>query len=37
MKRFNAALLLIATTFFWGVTFTIVKDAVAQVLFWPRY
>lgn len=26
-----AAALLIATTFFWGVTFTVVKDAVAQV------
>lgn len=31
MKRYFAALLLIATTFFWGVTFTVVKDAVARV------
>lgn len=31
MKKTTAALLLIATTFFWGVTFTVVKDAVAQV------
>jgi drug/metabolite transporter (DMT)-like permease len=31
MKRFFAALLLIATTFFWGITFTVVKDAVARV------
>lgn len=31
MKRITAALLLIATTFFWGVTFTVVKDAIAQV------
>lgn len=31
MKRAFAALLLIATTFFWGITFTVVKDAVAQV------
>lgn len=31
MKKAVAALLLIATTFFWGITFTVVKDAVAQV------
>jgi len=31
MKKATAALLLIATTFFWGVTFTVVKDAVARV------
>ncbi|NJD92131.1 MAG: DMT family transporter [Geobacter sp.] len=31
MKRYFAALLLIATTFFWGITFTVVKDAVARV------
>jgi len=31
MKRASAALLLIATTFFWGITFTVVKDAVAQI------
>jgi len=29
----RAALLLIITTFFWGITFTIVKDAVARVDF----
>lgn len=31
MKRLFAALLLIATTFFWGITFTVVKDAVTRV------
>jgi len=31
MNKPLAALLLIATTFFWGITFTVVKDAVAQV------
>lgn len=31
MKKTFAALLLIATTLFWGITFTVVKDAVAQV------
>lgn len=31
IKRLFAALLLIATTFFWGITFTVVKDAVARV------
>jgi len=31
MNRFKAALLLLTTTFFWGVTFTIVKEAVASV------
>lgn len=31
MKKPLAALLLIATTFFWGITFTIVKDAVSRV------
>lgn len=31
MKKTAAALLLIATTFFWGITFTVVKDAVARV------
>jgi drug/metabolite transporter (DMT)-like permease len=31
MKKFRAALLLLTTTFFWGVTFTIVKDAINQV------
>lgn len=31
MNRFRAAVLLLTTTFFWGVTFTIVKQAVASV------
>jgi drug/metabolite transporter (DMT)-like permease len=31
MKKFRAGILLLITTFFWGVTFTIVKDAVSQV------
>lgn len=31
MNRFNAAVLLLTTTFFWGVTFTIVKQAVESV------
>jgi drug/metabolite transporter (DMT)-like permease len=31
MKKFRAALLLLTTTFFWGVTFTIVKDAINHV------
>jgi drug/metabolite transporter (DMT)-like permease len=31
MKKIRAALLLLTTTFFWGVTFTIVKDAINQV------
>jgi len=31
VKKTAAALLLIATTFFWGITFTVVKDAVSQV------
>lgn len=31
MKKTAAAFLLIATTFFWGITFTVVKDAVARV------
>jgi len=31
VKKTAAALLLIATTFFWGITFTIVKEAVSQV------
>ena len=31
MKKMAAALLLIATTFFWGITFTVVKEAVSQV------
>ncbi|HEY5974212.1 MAG TPA: DMT family transporter [Geobacteraceae bacterium] len=31
MKKIGAALLLIITTMFWGVTFTVVKEAVAQV------
>ncbi|NVO00431.1 MAG: DMT family transporter [Geobacteraceae bacterium] len=31
MRKTAAALLLIATTFFWGITFTVVKDAVARV------
>lgn len=31
MKKFRAGILLLITTFFWGVTFTIVKDAVSRV------
>jgi len=31
MKKTAAALLLIATTFFWGITFTVVKEAVSRV------
>ncbi|GFE59736.1 DMT family transporter [Geobacter sp. AOG2] len=31
MNRFKAAVLLLTTTFFWGVTFTVVKEAVASV------
>jgi len=31
MKKFRAALLLLITTFFWGVGFTIVKDAINRV------
>ena len=31
MKKIRAALMLLVTTFFWGVTFTIVKDAINQV------
>ena len=31
MKKIRAALLLLITTFFWGVTFTIVKDAINLV------
>jgi len=31
MKKIRAALLLLITTFFWGVTFTIVKDAIRHV------
>jgi drug/metabolite transporter (DMT)-like permease len=31
MKKIRAGILLLITTFFWGVTFTIVKDAVSQV------
>ena len=31
MKRIAAFIMLMLTTFFWGLTFTIVKDAVAQV------
>lgn len=31
MKKAFAATLLILTTFFWGITFTVVKDAIAQV------
>ncbi|AJE04651.1 DMT family transporter [Geobacter pickeringii] len=31
MKKFSAIAALILTTFFWGITFTIVKDAVARV------
>lgn len=31
MKKFRAALFLLITTFFWGVGFTIVKDAINRV------
>lgn len=31
MKKIQAGILLLITTFFWGVTFTIVKDAISQV------
>jgi len=31
MKKFRAAILLLTTTFFWGVTFTVVKDAIERV------
>src|SRR6185369_4134869 len=31
MNRFKAAVLLLTTTFFWGVTFTVVKQAVESV------
>lgn len=31
MKRFTAITALLLTTFFWGITFTIVKDAIARV------
>jgi drug/metabolite transporter (DMT)-like permease len=31
MKKIRAGTLLLVTTFFWGVTFTIVKDAISQV------
>jgi len=31
MSRFKAAVLLLTTTFFWGVTFTVVKQAVESV------
>ncbi|KAB0667351.1 DMT family transporter [Oryzomonas japonica] len=31
MNRFKAAVLLLTTTFFWGVTFTVVKEAVESV------
>lgn len=31
MKKIRAGILLLITTFFWGVTFTIVKDAISQV------
>jgi drug/metabolite transporter (DMT)-like permease len=31
MNKYKAGILLIITTFFWGVTFTIVKDAIRQV------
>jgi len=37
-KRFIAVSLLIMNTFFWGITFVIVKEAVDQVgvfSFWP--
>ncbi|MBU5613570.1 DMT family transporter [Geomonas sp. Red51] len=31
MKKFRAGILLLITTFFWGVTFTVVKDAISKV------
>lgn len=31
MKKFRAGILLLITTFFWGVTFTVVKDAISRV------
>ena len=31
MNRYKAALLLLTTTFFWGVTFTVVKQAIESV------
>jgi drug/metabolite transporter (DMT)-like permease len=31
MNRFKAAVLLLTTTFFWGVTFTVVKQAIERV------
>lgn len=31
MKKIRAGILLLVTTFFWGVTFTVVKDAINQV------
>jgi drug/metabolite transporter (DMT)-like permease len=31
MNRYKAALLLLTTTFFWGVTFTVVKEAIVRV------
>jgi drug/metabolite transporter (DMT)-like permease len=31
MKKIRAGILLLITTFFWGVTFTIVKEAITQV------
>jgi len=31
MKRWVAIILLLITTFFWGITFTVVKDAIRQV------
>lgn len=31
VKKIQAGILLLITTFFWGVTFTIVKDAISQV------
>lgn len=31
VKRFTAITALLLTTFFWGITFTIVKDAIARV------
>lgn len=31
VKKIRAGILLLITTFFWGVTFTVVKDAISQV------
>jgi drug/metabolite transporter (DMT)-like permease len=31
MKKIHAGIMLLTTTFFWGVTFTIVKEAIQQV------